>query len=511
MPQLARRLFPQDFAMGTPGQALIVTNDGQVDWGSPTGTGTPNGWLDVKASYGAKGDGVTNDTTAIQNAINAANTAGGGTVYFPPGTYVTASGLSLDQMTGIRLYGAGPAMQYQSGVTKILFTGSSGHLLSMHSSTNCELANLDFEYNNASYTGDLIDIDGAPFAADCQNNHIHHCGSKTLTGQNARSIVRFNKAVINQIDHCHWTGGSYNLRIGDAGGSYVNILTIASCTFNFAANAMIWIGTADGETICIRDCTFEAGTNTTGIYGSQNVPDGGQNQLYSPIIEGNWFGDSSSATKWIDGLVVTSDSYAGIIRNNRFSGTSSGTHLNNMRGTWVVMGNSFEGGTVYGAQAAGHNILAIAIGNYYNNVTTLYNFTPYGRMNLGDLGGAAASNALGTQAQLGPNLGNSITDDGTASLNLGVKVNSGVQAFTAGNASALILNTADGYVGLQGPEVDLIGGTTRQLKVNSTGLGFNGTAPIAKPTVTGSKSANAALTSLMTALANLGLVTDSTT
>jgi hypothetical protein len=42
-------------------------------------------------------------------------------------------------------------------------------------------------------------------------------------------------------------------------------------------------------------------------------------------------------------------------------------------------------------------------------------------------------------------------------------------------------------------------------------IAFFGTTPAAKPTVTGSKAANAALTSLMTALSSLGLVTDSTT
>ena len=42
-------------------------------------------------------------------------------------------------------------------------------------------------------------------------------------------------------------------------------------------------------------------------------------------------------------------------------------------------------------------------------------------------------------------------------------------------------------------------------------MGFFGTTPIAKPTVTGSKGGNAALASLMTALADYGLVTDSTT
>jgi hypothetical protein len=41
--------------------------------------------------------------------------------------------------------------------------------------------------------------------------------------------------------------------------------------------------------------------------------------------------------------------------------------------------------------------------------------------------------------------------------------------------------------------------------------GFNNTAPIAKPTVTGAKGSNAALASLLTALASYGLVTDSTT
>jgi hypothetical protein len=42
-------------------------------------------------------------------------------------------------------------------------------------------------------------------------------------------------------------------------------------------------------------------------------------------------------------------------------------------------------------------------------------------------------------------------------------------------------------------------------------IGFYGTAPTAKPTVAGSKSGNAALASLLTALATLGLITDTTT
>src|SRR5688500_18545179 len=41
--------------------------------------------------HGATGDGSTNDTTAIEAAINACNAAGGGTVLFPSGTYMAAS------------------------------------------------------------------------------------------------------------------------------------------------------------------------------------------------------------------------------------------------------------------------------------------------------------------------------------------------------------------------------------------------------------------------------------
>jgi len=48
----------------------------------------------VKA-YGAKGDGVTDDSTAIQAAISAANTAGGGKVFFPAGTYLISTQLNL--------------------------------------------------------------------------------------------------------------------------------------------------------------------------------------------------------------------------------------------------------------------------------------------------------------------------------------------------------------------------------------------------------------------------------
>jgi len=50
----------------------------------------PNGAFDIR-SYGAKGDGVALDTSAIQRAIDAASGAGGGTVFLPTGRYLSFS------------------------------------------------------------------------------------------------------------------------------------------------------------------------------------------------------------------------------------------------------------------------------------------------------------------------------------------------------------------------------------------------------------------------------------
>src|SRR5689334_985610 len=55
---------------------------------------------DVKA-FGAKGDGAAVDTDAINKAIETAASAGGGTVYFPAGTYLS---FSIRLKSNIALY-----------------------------------------------------------------------------------------------------------------------------------------------------------------------------------------------------------------------------------------------------------------------------------------------------------------------------------------------------------------------------------------------------------------------
>lgn len=62
-------------------------------------------------SYGAKGNGVTKDTAAIQHAINACEAKGGGTVVLTPGTYLSGpivlkSDITFDLKKGATLLGS---------------------------------------------------------------------------------------------------------------------------------------------------------------------------------------------------------------------------------------------------------------------------------------------------------------------------------------------------------------------------------------------------------------------
>ena len=81
--------------------------------GGSTPTGAINRAINFKLAeivsvtdFGATGDGTTNDTTAIQNALNSLTL--GGTLYFPPGTYLTNT-LTIPNTSekAIKLIGAG--------------------------------------------------------------------------------------------------------------------------------------------------------------------------------------------------------------------------------------------------------------------------------------------------------------------------------------------------------------------------------------------------------------------
>ena len=76
------------------------------------------GYYDV-TDYGAKGDGATDDTAAIQSAINAAQTAGGGVVWIPPATFKVTGTTHALIVTGdnVTIQGTGPGSVIAHGST----------------------------------------------------------------------------------------------------------------------------------------------------------------------------------------------------------------------------------------------------------------------------------------------------------------------------------------------------------------------------------------------------------
>jgi hypothetical protein len=77
------------------------------------------GWINVKM-YGAKGDGITDDTSAIQAAIDATN----GTLVFPVGDYVVKATLVITQHQGTIVMGSGPSLRSSHG-TRLLWQGNT--------------------------------------------------------------------------------------------------------------------------------------------------------------------------------------------------------------------------------------------------------------------------------------------------------------------------------------------------------------------------------------------------
>ena len=67
-----------------------------------------NDYYDVK-DFGATGNGVTDDTAAIQAAINCASANGGGMVYMPAGTYLVGMGTNtaINMASNVSLVGSG--------------------------------------------------------------------------------------------------------------------------------------------------------------------------------------------------------------------------------------------------------------------------------------------------------------------------------------------------------------------------------------------------------------------
>lgn len=108
---------------------------------------TPN-FANVKL-FGAKGDGTTDDSSAIHAALNHLNSVGGGILFFPSGTYIT-TGVNIVH-SNIHIHGSSKG----STVLKRQPNGGS-HVLNFGQGTqiyNCSVQHLTIEGNRGQGTG----------------------------------------------------------------------------------------------------------------------------------------------------------------------------------------------------------------------------------------------------------------------------------------------------------------------------------------------------------------------
>lgn len=117
-------------------------------------------WENVKA-HGAVGNGVVDDTAAIQNAIDALPSSGG-TAFFPAGTYKLSSGITTGTTKPVHLMGAGMR------ATRI--TGTGFTLVSLESKRSV-LSQMAISDSNASNDASTVAVQVGRSTAGMPTTH----------------------------------------------------------------------------------------------------------------------------------------------------------------------------------------------------------------------------------------------------------------------------------------------------------------------------------------------------
>lgn len=205
--------------------------------------GGDDGLVSVK-TYGAVGDDATDDTDAIQDALDASMEG----AYIPYGTY-RVSGLSL---TGKRLAGSG---------TLKLDDGTNGPILTLGDGASIETLSLDGNKANQSAGHSLIDISGK----NCRVSRLE------ITGALQRGIRIMQDAINARIEGNHLTGNGASGVSSNTGievrGSYATVVgnTIDD---HYTTGHAIRVGRFTSDTDQYTDNVLIAGNNISNVNGT---------------------------------------------------------------------------------------------------------------------------------------------------------------------------------------------------------------------------------------------------
>jgi len=252
----------------------------------------PSALVSVK-DFGAKGDGVTDDCGSIQNAITTLSAAGGGTLSFPPGTYLFKCPIHGPQ---------GNLLDCKSNVT---FQGAG------IDATVWKLANNTYVTPNSSFAWYSC-LDNAVYAdSGTYVNNAFRDMTFDVNGQNN---------PFTRTDGARWT-----LFFGDMSNVEVQRVRFT----NLDTGNAIWVGIGGHglttnrrvgtKNLVVRDCSFENPT------ANNNVPNGTN--------------DFSGIVSLADDTVIQSNSFTNTTLRGRMFATAVEIHGNNSS----VTGNRISG------------------------------------------------------------------------------------------------------------------------------------------------------------------------
>lgn len=475
--------------------------------------------LNVKyPEFGALGDNSGDQGPAIQAALDLARHAvpanltegRGGEIYVPGGEYRIVTPLNMDtSYWGISAFGDGIQNYYWGdAVTQLSYVGGAAALplLRCRSGHHNRFRGIGFQCKDSAFDGDLVDAGST--GADGHSTQFDFCdftnrGGGSLGGAlSARSGLRFDRQINGLIRSCHFYGYDYNLILGDGGYSIRNV--VDDCVFNGAKSRHIWCRTGSNEALGLTNNTFEPLAD--GSAGALLVDPA--IFLRGVNIEGNWFGDISAD----GGYHIEGRWRGGHIAGNRiyWGGTDSPAVMFNgvTIGTFVG-GNMIETDVGFDSSAGAGEIQGFVIGGNSNPSGDLIvdrsKFS--GLVEL--LRGAFGAGVVVAGTTMPPHVTGDLITMGRATSAPAGRVGSVIWHDPASSPGTLNLQPATDTDGHSNGK--LWAGATPAVRFqwNANGVAFNGGTP-GKPTITGSRGGNAALADLLTRLATLGLITDST-
>lgn len=189
--------------------------------------------------YGADPTGVASSRSAIQNAIDDAETAGGGIVIIPAGTYLSDARINLRSNVTVRGEGLGTVINGTGTATPIAFTyahkcyvdsvdirhTTEGSCVSISNSFQCEVRRVSVHYSSSSDPTEIYSRNALKINGGCQQVGYRECHVEN--GTQSIDITFSNNGTVNTqcfIDGCTVVGATTNAMTSH-GGNYMTSIT----------------------------------------------------------------------------------------------------------------------------------------------------------------------------------------------------------------------------------------------------------------------------------------------